>query len=328
MFRRILVGVCLVIRLSGVACEQKAERCKDVQVVMIGYYDRRTNSTSVGLKIGETRKLAYLDDSRLVSPYPWINMSDVEPEQTLALSLIGSLTVMASDLSGNNTLQIMYVVSKNESNITVSTDEGYVTFNATLSCITVEGGISDTNALKKYAGKENFTTFLGSKDSVLKRWTKVCEQVKVMDVPDNLTASFEYRTSTETFVCTVNRSVPVDYQLDMQCTGANRSAWRTWMDISKRDGETVSWIDRQCNVSTAVCVVKSASGWEKRLNVTVVFDAADRCAAGAGAVAAVVTIFLLGLLLMGYVRYRTTARPVRGMLGLVRERVGCVRLIV
>lgn len=332
---RIVFCVCVVFWYWNVTCDGTSDVCETTELVLAGYYGRGVNETTVIAKTLSTMTLTTLVGDKLISRYPWINMSDSEPERKLALSQIESLTKMAFAYPLNDSFTLFYTVSDSSSAIVLEIDSVVLTFdeNLTSSMTNVDVDV-DVEQFKPYVGKENFTLFLQSKEIVLKRWCNICKEVAKRDNADDANVTFLYRSDTSAFECLVDKSVPVYYALSLECDGSDMQRRIPRVSVGNMTRQAMSWKDPQCEVSTAKCVVASQNGWEKKVDVTVistdVIGASGRAAANrvGAVVGAVVVVFVLGFVLVALFRYEGTRGPIKGIRDLVRERVGCVYLTV
>ncbi|AAF99161.1 pr70.5 [rat cytomegalovirus strain Maastricht] len=330
------ISVCVyVFWIAGARCARAAEKCEDVQFVVAGFRERSGNQTTVVFRTESTTMLASLVEQCVVSPYSWVNVSQCEAERRLALSQVETLARMVSAFPRNVSFMLWYTVSAWASAAIVAVDSTVVTFDGNFSsAMTNEDVQVDTEQFKMYAGRENFTEFLRSKDAVLKRWRENCQGTVDRDKADSANVTFSYHSDTKEFECSVDKTVPVDYLLALECGKTASNQRMPKVTVGNVTRQTMSWTDPDCDASVAKCVVQSGNGWEKKVGAIVISSGSSGTAGlaaanGAGAAAAVVVVVLvLGLFLIALFRYKGRRRPISGIRGLVRERVGCARLIV
>lgn len=328
----ISVCVCLL-WISSATCTDGVKKCEAVQFIMAGFREKGVNRTTIILKTDSTTVLASLIGKSIQSPYSWINVSACEIERKLAVSQVESLSGMVSAFPLNESFALWYTVSASSAAAIMAVDSTVVTFDGNFSSAMTDVDVDvDTAEFEPYVGKTNFTEFLRSKAVVLERWRDNCKKTVERDKPENVNVTFLYSSDKKTFECFVDKMVPMDYALGLECVSSGSNQRMPRLIGGNVTRQAMSWIDPKCDVPTARCVVRSESGWEKKVDVVISgsFGTTGRASANEAGVAVtvVVVVLVLGLFLVALFRYKGRRRSISGVLGLVRERVGCARLIV
>lgn len=314
-----LVCLCLALRVSRVVSEVKS--CDQEQFVLSASYDRTSGRTSVGLRTHYLLPAARIEGERLVSPYPWVNVSEMEPERAFATAQVGLLTELAAEFPQNDTISVRYTIGSAMVAIVFRVDGSYAVSDGS-SIERVEG--IEQSRLDSYARGRNLTAFLASRTEVTNRWRRLCRDTVKFDVPDNASVAFFYRPDEGTFECSVETRVPVEYYLYLTCFGSSLVV-STASDLpdGRISGRLVAKKSGTCEIETANCTVASPYGWATVRKAEVLPGTARGSDPGVNAAVSVtMAILVLGLLVFVYFRYRSFMGPVRDAIALLRERVG------
>lgn len=256
---------------SSMTVKKSAKICNVADLILRSTYNRPKNYSLTSLRTDYTSSLVTLSGDRLVTPYSWINVSVMEPERQVAVTLASMLTDLVSAFPENDTASIRYRVVGTVGLITFMIDSVYTNVFVGFSSM---GDLDhmDARIRSVYEKNRNRTTFIGSAFNVTKRWRKICNDTLQRDTSDGVNVTFIYHSSTSTFECRVNKSVPVDYPLTMTCVGSGESDHAVIKDVDDGDGQIISWSDPNCNISTANCVLTSYNDWKTVTSVVVAND--------------------------------------------------------
>lgn len=321
--------VCVLSFLGAVAAsEASVAKCEEANFVMTSAYNRMTGHYLTDLRTDYTLNLVSLIEGELVTPYSWINVSEMEPEWRLALFQRAMVTELSSKFPGNKTISVEYRVAQVTGLITIRVDSSYAMFYMDSSSVEVTVGI-DADVVKHYVGDKNFTTFGGSQSAVLSRWHRICEDTAKMDTGEDVNVTFVYYVNGSMFECSVIAQAPMAHSVSLSCVGHDGSPLA---DAGPNDvgvyEQTVLWTDHQCRVATAKCIVNSQSGWRIEVEVDIVGDSR----AGAAHVSDIGThvvvafffiVLVLGLLLTGWHWYKSSART--GMAASLSQGISVLR---
>lgn len=301
-----IVCICLMCS-SVVTCMDDTEECEGFVLQLMATYEKSTNRTLIVLETDVTKELARFDNGKMMLLYPWINVSDVEPEQKIMGSLFQSLMGLRTAFPYNESIIIAYDIDNETSSAMVEIDMKEVMFNSNFSrTVRNNGGGADLNGVDSYIGRDNFTTFLLSKDAVLRRWQRVCEEVYVRDVCEDTNVTFVYYPNNGTYECSIRYSAPIDYEAEIRCAESVVSVEElSEVPCGDLKGRTITWKDVNCTVSNVRCVVTSPSGWTKTVEIAVgdVVDVGRVSDVGVNVtVSFFVIVLVLGLLMYGYYR--------------------------
>lgn len=289
-------------------CHTDTYRCMNETFFQTAEYYRDTDFMRIQLRTYSTSTCALVENGHLVVLFPWMNISDAEPEVNLARFQSRSLLELAAAFPNVSFFRIDYNVGDTTELINIWLDTRSVTFHANVSHPPKHvRGIVNADELRPYAGHTNFTTLLRSKSTILRRWRKVCEETFVRDVKGDVDMSYVYFPWNETLKCYVRVKVPSYFSVRLTCEDNGTWVIPPW-GVRHRDmkGQTIVWTNPSCNVSVK-CVYDSED-WSKELLPTVIHeDGARACAIGANAFVPVAVIMLLSALsAYGLYRYRAS----------------------
>lgn len=315
-FGRILV--CLFLSSSALAdtLEDSIEWCDRVDLMVTSMHDKRENYSTTYLNPRFMLSLATLQGNRLTTIYPWVKVSEMEPERRLAVSQVSMLKNLMSRYPRNNNFIIEYMISDlAQSYVTIKVDDDVLAMIKPGAIDTEYAFGVDMKTPSFYAQNENLTAFLRSPCDALSRWRKACRDTLLQDTVEELDAEFVYYANTSTFLCSVRSRLPVDHYFYYNCVSPNMPAERFFAAGQRNEaGEFVTWTCDDCDVLSANCFVQSRREWTVALNLTIVGDLATNAASVPAVdtdvivVLVVVLLFVSGLsLLVGY-RCRSGAR--------------------
>lgn len=310
----------LVICMWSAVYGRSTEHCGHSRFYLFAEHDKRGNTTTVGLRTYHTTTLAVVEDGRLVPLYPWISVSDAEPELTLARDQLRYLLRLADAFPNIHHVSIEYSVG-NESDATLLTmGANSVLFNGNTSCRDfAKTKTISAEQVRSFAGLEEFGTFLRSRSSVLKRWRAVCERVFEREVFGDVDMTFVYHPASSTLECTVRIRSPVSYYLTLRCDKKDKQVAVPW-SVPHKDfkGDTLTWKNSPCNISGVQCVF-GTEDWSKDMFPSIADEYSS--APEAGVVASIVAVPVVSILVLFLCyRYRTSVRPLNDMFTLVRGR--------
>lgn len=186
-YGNLIVCGCLWMRFFGALCLTTNVKCGTSDFTQIGYYNKTTNRTVVGIWLEPTEMLSIFNGTGLVGAYPWINVSGTEDEEELAQSQMEFLTALVGAFPDNDTLALTYQVANDADSVTVRVDSATVAFFANLSQYEFEKMTdADAKKIKNCMKNDSFTTFLESKTTVLQRWRAICNETMTRDTPDGI----------------------------------------------------------------------------------------------------------------------------------------------
>lgn len=320
--------VCLVMCLCGTRGEKRSDECDSDMVFLNGDHDGRKNSTTIWLKTYSTTAVAFIVNGSLVPSYPWMNISDAEPELILARSQLKSLRGLVKAFPNASFISLTYEFDDRSQLIDIWVDRDSVSFDVNASSpSTGRGGTLSMTAVKPYAGQREFDAFLRSRSAVLRRWREICREAFDRDVREGVNMTHVYYPKNATLECSVRLWIPVYYWLDFECSEIVTSIPRVLKVHDDRRGETITWKNTPCNAAAVKCVFSSYADWKKEISPVVVVDpvvvVAERSSGNETEVIVPIVVvalaLALGLLAYGYYRYRSSARSERGCLcGYVR----------
>lgn len=249
------------------------DSCSSANFVQAVFFERSSDRTVVCIHSSSMRCFAYLEGDRWVGAYPWVNVSDGEPERRLAASQLVAMVKMTHRFSFNNTFLFEVVVSDTITVVAVNIDEAYASWNVESSSLVVEEEQNiDAVSVQPYVDVGNITAFLESRSDVLNRWRDVCRVARGVSTREGTGVTFLYWPSNGTFECSVDSPAPEFYRFGLECAGSNES--QHWVvqrpsDFSVR--QAMMWSDPQCDVLDANCTVKT-DGFEIAVGVEIMED--------------------------------------------------------
>ncbi|AAF99159.1 pr70.3 [rat cytomegalovirus strain Maastricht] len=310
----LLCGLLCVVE-AGAAVGGAEAKCAEASFLVFSAYDRASNRSLTDLRTDYTLYLVTLMDDQLVTPYEWINVSAMEPERRLAAFQRTVLADLISRFPGNETISVEFRIADTAGLITVRVDSSYAMLYMDSSPGTVASGIEE-GVVRPYAGNESVVEFKKAQSAVLERWRQACRDAARMDTGESMNVTFLYRANVSTFECSVTTEAPMEHAISLRCVGRDGSAIT---DVGPSGGsyeQTAVWVDPECGIADAKCIVDSQDGWRVEVEVEIVGDvvvaagAAVR-AAGVGTnvvVALFFAVLIAGLVWCGYRGRGTFAR--------------------
>lgn len=300
----LLCGFLSVVESAAVVGGAEA-KCDEASFLVFSAYDRTSNRSLTDLRTDYTLYLVTLMDGQLVTPYEWINVSAMGPESRLAAFQRAVLADLISRFPGNETISVEFRIADTAGLVTVRVDSSYAMLYMDSSPDTVASGIEE-GVVKPYVGNESVAEFKKAQSEVLARWRQACKDAARMDTGESVNVTFLYRVNSSTFECSVTTEAPMEHAISLRCVGLDGSAIT---DIGPSGGsyeQTAIWVDPECRVAGAKCIVDSQGGWRVEVDVEIVGDAVVTSAARAASVETnvVVSLFfvvlIVGLVFCGY----------------------------
>lgn len=311
--------MCLLFRVSHVVSDVKS--CDAEQFVLSAAYDRTQNRTSIELRTLYLLPLARVEGESLISPYPWVDVSEMEAERAFATAQVGLLAELAEKFPLNDTISVRYTFGEIMVAIVFWVDSSYAVSDG--SSVEFSEGI-ERDLIGPYAAGRNLTAFLSSRTVVTNRWRNLCKDTSKFDVPENATLGFVYHPDRFEFECSIETRVPVEYYLYFVCAGSKILAGTAVEAADGRvSGRLVVRGTVACRVGVANCTVSSPYLWSEVMTVEIPPVAEKLSGTEVNtAVSVTVAILILGLVVFVYFRYRSAMGPVRDTIGLIWGRMG------
>lgn len=162
--------MCLLFRVSHVVSDVKS--CDAEQFVLSAAYDRTQNRTSIELRTLYLLPLARVEGESLISPYPWVDVSEMEAERAFATAQVGLLAELAEKFPLNDTISVRYTFGEIMVAIVFWVDSSYAVSDG--SSVEFSEGI-ERDLIGPYAAGRNLTAFLSSRTVVTNRWRNLCK---------------------------------------------------------------------------------------------------------------------------------------------------------
>lgn len=318
---QIIVYVCGCFWLSAIV--NGRDVCRDAVFTQYAKYDRTTNWTSVCVKTGYMRCFARLDGGSLVKMYPWVNVSDIEPEQTLARVQLAMLAEMVPAFPNKETVSIEIKISDDCVTVGLNVDYGYVVWKLNDSQALLAKTLRfKESELKPYMKIEKFTTFLRVSETVLGRWRQACHTAMELSKPASVNVTFIYHADTSVYECFMTTPTATRFYFGLRCD-IYPMEWQVveWPD-EERLVQRIRWKSPTCRPIAANCTVWPADGaWYIVARAQIRGETPKNISAvtvpefGSGIGVAVAFVTTVGLLMCIFCEHRSCARTVGRYVG-------------
>lgn len=328
IFRVCLLMLLTVTCFRDMMCKPSLGQCQRAEFFQSAEYERDKNRTWIGLSTYATVTCAVIENDSLTLLYPWIKVSNADPELTLARSQLQSLMDLVAAFPEAASVSITHIIGDEDDSVDISIDWQTVTFFENVSVVSDASSEISEEKLRPYFNRESFVTFVQSKSVVLQRWRKVCEEAMKRDVRDGVNMTFVYYPANETLSCHIRLWGPVFYVSRLECVEPDASENGIVlgdMDVDLK-GEMLVWNKPRCNLTKIKCVFESTTKWRREIFPVVVsegvVDAFGRSPASrAGVVVAIVAALIVSVLvLLACYRYGSKVRFLNDVFVLVRDR--------